>query len=41
LGGKWFPFFFCLPIIALATVIVPILCVIQYSLACNNNNGDI
>jgi hypothetical protein len=28
LGGKWFPSFFHLPIIALATVTVPVLCVI-------------
>jgi hypothetical protein len=41
LGGKWFPSFFRLPIIALAIVTVPVLCVIQYCLACNNNNGDI
>jgi hypothetical protein len=26
LGGKWFPFFFHLPIIALAIFTVPVLC---------------
>jgi hypothetical protein len=41
LEGKWFPSFFCLPIIALGIVTVPVLCVIQYCVACNNNNGDI
>jgi hypothetical protein len=41
LGRKWFPSFFQLPIIAFAIIIVPVLCVIQYSLTCNNNNGDI
>jgi hypothetical protein len=40
-GGKWFPSFFLLPIISLAIVTVPVLCIIQYCLACNNNNGDI
>jgi hypothetical protein len=40
-GGKWFPSFFCLPIIALATISVPVLCVIQYCLSYNSNNGDI
>jgi hypothetical protein len=38
---KWFPSFFCLPFIALATVTVPVLCVIQYCLACNSNSDDI
>jgi hypothetical protein len=41
LGGNWFPSFFHLPITALAIVTVPVLCVIQYCLACNSNNGDI
>jgi hypothetical protein len=39
-GGKWFPSFFRLPIIDLAIITVPVLCVILYCLACNNNNGD-
>jgi prepilin signal peptidase PulO-like enzyme (type II secretory pathway) len=33
LWGNWFPCFFCLPIIALGVVIVPILCAIKYFLA--------
>jgi hypothetical protein len=33
--------FFCVPIIALGIVIVPVLCTIKYFLACSNNNGDI
>jgi hypothetical protein len=41
LGGNWFPSFFHLLIIALATVTVPVLCVIQYCLAYNNNDDDI
>jgi hypothetical protein len=41
LVGKMISPFFHLPIIALAIFTVPILCVIQYCLACNNNNGDI
>jgi hypothetical protein len=34
LGGKWFPSFFHLPIIVLAIITVPVLCVIHYCLAC-------
>jgi hypothetical protein len=41
LWGKWFPSFFCLPIIVLGVVIVPVLYAIKYFLACNNNNGNI
>jgi hypothetical protein len=41
LGEKLFPSFFHFPIIALPIVTVPVLCAIQYCLACNNNSGDI
>jgi hypothetical protein len=41
MGEKWFPSFFHLPVIVLVTVTVPVLCVIQYCLACNNNDDDI
>jgi hypothetical protein len=39
--GKLVSHFFCLPIIVLGAVIVPVLCAIEYFLACNNNSGDI
>jgi hypothetical protein len=38
---NWFPCFFCLPIIALDIVIVPVLCAIKYFLAGNNSTSDI
>jgi hypothetical protein len=41
LVGNRFPCFFCLAIIALGIVTVPVLCTIKYFLACDNNNGDI
>jgi hypothetical protein len=33
LWGNWFACFFCLPIIAVGGVIVPVLCMIKYFLA--------
>jgi hypothetical protein len=41
LWGNWFPCFFCLPVIVLGVVTVPVLCAVKYFLACNNSNGNI